>query len=82
MINAARTARRRQDIWPFKVTPPKHLDEIESPRRGTVRREAQESALSRGNERADEPGEDVLGGADGVPLSNDTPPKRPDPFES
>jgi hypothetical protein len=67
---------------PVQGTKPKTPEERESPRRGTVARDAHDSTLVGEQDEGDEqPGENVLGGADAVPLTNDTPPKHPNPFE-
>lgn len=67
---------------PVQGTRPTTLEERESPRRGTLARDAHDSSLvGEQDEGVDEPGENVLGGADAVPFTNDTPPKHPDPTE-
>ena len=68
---------------PVQGTRPETIEERESPRRGEITREPHVSSTSDAREEsgAGEPGEDVLGGADAVPLTNDTPPKYPDPMD-
>lgn len=60
-------------VEPSRTEPDKATDPEER-RRGVVTEQPQTSSLPEA-ERVGEPGEEVLGGADGVPLGHDHPPK-------